>query len=209
MSFEELSNQYNQLVVKEHVISEKINEILENINKLKSQATELENKAQEEDLKISEKPAQVFEKACGSAFLGIGKSCQEIPVPNPEVEREISLRNDYIRQRNSIINKIQENLKTISELSKNQVDIRKEQVLLRSQIINLEEKILQEPINILNVLGRAIKSLFSKEQFQETIEQAKEAEKIEQKAFILWPYLLIGIVILMILLKKGKIKEEK
>ncbi len=206
MTYEELAQRYNQLVEEENSLPAKMNEILKTVESLRTKASDLERKAQEEDLKISEKPAQVYKKVCGSAFLGIGKSCQEVPVPNPEVAREINIRNEYIRQRNSIINQIEANLKKINEFTKKQIEIETEQVAIREQMVNLQQKVLQEPFNILETLGKAIKSLFIKEQFHQSLEGA-EKEELKEKIIPVLPYLAVGLGILLLFLPK-KEKER-
>ena len=206
MTYKELINQYNQLVVEENVIPQKINEILSSIQPLKDKVAELERLTKNEDLKISEKPPQAYQKVCGSAFLGIGKSCRQVPVPNPEVAREVKYRNDLIKQRNTIIQQIEANLKQVADLTKRQINIEEQQISIRSSIIDLDKKILQEPFNVLNTLGRAIKSLFTKEQFKEAIKETKqvvEDRQIEKEKIIeLLPYWAVISAILFLFLKR-------
>lgn len=204
MTYKEISQKYNQLVSEENAIPAKMNEILKTVDSLKTKTTDLENKAQAEDLKISEKPAQIYQKTCGSAFLGIGKSCQEVPVPNPEIANEISIRNGYIRQKNSIISQIEANLKQIDEYTKRQTEIEKQEIDLRNQMLDSEQKILQQPFSILDTLGRAVKSLFTREQFQASLEEAKKEEGLKEKATVLLPYLAIATAVTLIFLFRRK-----
>jgi len=199
MGFEELLKRIEQLNEEERKIPQEANNILKVVNDLKKQAAELERKAQEEDLKISGKPAQVYQKVCGSAFLGIGKTCQEVPVANPEVAKEVEIRNSYIQKRNDIIVQINNNLEKLRRLSQRQTEIIKERMAIRGKIIEAEEDILKRPLNIFETMKKSIKSLFFIEKGKE------EKEKLEIPIIPL----AIGIIGLTIFLTLPKRRKEE
>jgi len=211
MTLEELQARYNQLTEEELTIPAKIDEILEAIAPLKERITSLEKQARDEDLRISEKPAQVYEKQCQSAFLGIGKTCQEIPVPNPDVAREIDTRNALIRERNTLLDQISAQFGQVAELTQRQVELEQQEVNIRNQIIDIQQKIAQEPVNILQTLGKGIKTLFFKEQFQEAQPAEPVAEPVEEKPGLIrfLPYIAIagGVFLLLFLVKKKEAKK--
>ena len=208
MTIEELRQKYDNLTQQEGSVSKDMQNTLKVIENLKSQSAELEKKAQSEDLKISEKPAQIYQKACGSAFLGIGKTCHEVPVPNPEVASEISIRNNYMRQRNDIVSKIDQNLKKINDLTNKQVSIEQGQTNIRAQSIQLEQNILRQPLNVFNTLENAIKNIFTKQQLQVSLEKAKEAKGLKEEIVPILPYAAVAMGILLILLYQSKQKEK-
>jgi len=199
MSFEELLKRIEQLNEEERKIPQEANNILKVVNDLKKQAAELERKAQEEDLKISGKPAQVYKKVCGSAFLGIGKTCREVPVANPEVAKEVKIRNSYIQKRNDIIVQINNNLEKLRRLSQKQTEIIKERMAIRGKIIEAEEDILKRPLNIFETMKKSVKSLFF-------VEEGKgEKEKLEIPIIPL----AIGIIGLTIFLTLPRRRKEE
>jgi len=201
MKIEELLKRIEQLNEEERKIPQEANNILKVVNDLKKQAAELEKKAQEEDLKISGKPAQVYKKVCGSAFLGIGKTCREVPVANPEVAKEMNIRNSYIQRRNDIIVQINNNLEKLRRLSQKQTEIIKERMAIRGKIIEVEEDILKRPLNIFETMKKSVKSLF----FVEKGEREGEKEKLEIPIIPL----AIGIIGLTIFLTLPKRKKEE
>ncbi|OQX87775.1 MAG: hypothetical protein B6D55_02380 [Candidatus Omnitrophica bacterium 4484_70.2] len=199
MNFEELFKRIEQLNEEEGKIPQQANNILKTIDNLKKQAAEFEKKAQEEDFKISEKPPQTYKKVCGSIFLGIGKSCREVPVPNPEIAEEMNIRNSYIQKRNDILAQINSNLEKLRELSQRQTEIIKERMAIRGKFIETEEDILRRPLNIFETMKKSIKSLFF-------IEKGKERkEKPDITPLIIG---IIGLAVYLILFKEVKREVE-
>lgn len=212
MTLLELQERYNQLALQELEIPLKVDEVLKGLDPYKEDIARISAEAINMDLAISDKPPQVFTKVCGSVFLGMGKTCQEVPTPNPDIAREMTMRNDLIRGRNSIIEAIDSRLKTVVGLTQQQVDIEKEQIDIRGQIIDMQKRITLEPVNILSTLGRNIKALFYKEEFVEAVEATTdEAPPVTTTSKIkeYLPYIAIAVGILVIpklLKKKGGVK---
>ena len=138
----ELQSEYDKLEQEEVQIATQIASIVNEISPIEQQISSLRNQAQELDLRISEQPPQVYHKECHCAFICIGKSCQEIPGPNPAIAGLISERNVLIRQSNDLQTQINAKGQQITDLTARQVEIQTRQNEIRGLLVAEQQKLL-------------------------------------------------------------------
>jgi chromosome segregation ATPase len=160
MTITELQNEYDTLEAEKTQITAQIADIVKEIDPIEKQIASLKDQATEFDLKISEQPSQVYNKECHCAFICIGKTCQEIPGPNPAIASLISQRNDLIRQSNDLQRSIDGKGQQISDLTARQVEIQTRQNEIRGLLIAEQQKLLPaETVAGTEVLGTLKKYL--------------------------------------------------
>ena len=142
MTATELQADYNTLEAEKTQITTQIASIANEINPIEQQIASLRNQAQEFDLKISEQPTTVYHKECNCAFICIGKSCQEIPGPNPAIAGLISERNVFIRQSNDLQTQINAKGQQITDLTARQVAIQTRQNEIQGFLVAEQQKLL-------------------------------------------------------------------
>lgn len=142
--YDTLEQEKTQIVATIADIANEVSPIEEQIASLKSQATEL-------DLKISETPQSINQKSCSCAFLCMGSSCSEYPVPNPEIANLINQRNPLIRESNELQAQIDAKGQEISSLTARQVEIQTRQNEIRGLLVSEQSKL--SLIDGSNILG--------------------------------------------------------
>ena len=142
MTTTELQSEYDKLEQEKVQIATQIASIANEINPVEQQISSLRNQAAELDLRISEQPPQVFNKQCSCAFICMGKTCQEIPGPNPEIANLINQRNPLIRQSNDLQTQINAKGQQITDLTARQVEIQTRQNEIRGLLVAEQQKLL-------------------------------------------------------------------
>ena len=142
MTVIELQSEYDKLEQEKTQIATQIASIVNETSPIEKQIASLRNQAQEFDLKISEQPTTVYHKECRCAFICIGKSCSEIPGPNPAIAGLISERNALIRQSNDLQTQINAKGQQISGLTERQIQIQTRQNEIRGLLVAEQQKLL-------------------------------------------------------------------
>lgn len=142
MTIAELQAEFNTLETEKTSISAQIASIANETAPIEQQIATLRTQAQELDLKISETPSSINQKSCSCAFICIGNSCSEYPVPNPEIANLINQRNPLIRQSNDLQAQIDAKGQQISDLTARQVQIQTRQNEIRGLLVAEQQKLL-------------------------------------------------------------------
>lgn len=142
MTIAELQFEFNTLEAEKTSITAQIATIANETEPIDQQIATLRSQAQELDLRISETPSTVYNKECHCAFICIGKTCQEIPSPNPAIADLINQRNSLIRQSNDLQAQIDAKGQQISDLTARQVQIQTRQNEIRGLLVAEQQKLL-------------------------------------------------------------------
>lgn len=146
MTLEQLRAEYNKLTEEEKQIPEQMNNIIKEIAAIEIQMENLKEEGAKLGLKIEELPEFTYEKRCASVFLGIGKTCQEVPMFNLEIlgltRQQMNLGNQL---NNVLIPQINAKYKKITELAERQIEIKQRQNEINNDIItkNYEQKVAE------------------------------------------------------------------
>jgi len=175
MTVEELNKEYATLTEEETQIANELNAMVQEANAFESNISSLKDQATEMDLQISEMPAQVYVKQCTSAFLGFGKTCQEIPQANPAVAGAIVQRNNLIRESNSLRLLLEDKYGQISDLTQRQIEIQQRQVAIRDETNIAEKKLITGPFDFLGSLFGRLTTFMAQEQLQSEGEPKAES----------------------------------
>ena len=142
MTATELQSEFNTLEQEKTSITAQIASIANETGPIEQQIASLRTQAQELDLKISETPPQTYQKSCSCAFLCMGNTCSEYPVPNPEIANLINQRNPLIRQSNDLQTQINAKGQQITDLTARQVEIQTRQNEIRGLLVAEQQKLL-------------------------------------------------------------------